>query len=36
MEFVEKQLPDAGITVPLIVNDNEAMGYWLRKRGFGL
>lgn len=35
MEFVEKQLLDVGITVPLIVNDNEAMGYWSPGSGLG-
>jgi hypothetical protein len=35
MEFVEKQLLDVGITVPLIVNDNEAMGYCSPGSGLG-
>lgn len=35
MDFVEKQLLEAGITVPLIVNDNLAMGYWAPGSGLG-
>lgn len=35
MAYVEKQLLDAGITVPLIVNDNEAAGYWAPGSGLG-
>jgi beta-galactosidase len=35
MDFVEKQLLDAGITVPLIVNDNLAKGYWAPGSGLG-
>ncbi|KAJ5082234.1 hypothetical protein N7532_011277 [Penicillium argentinense] len=35
MYHVEKQLLDAGITVPLIVNDNKALGYWAPGSGLG-
>ncbi|KAJ5166752.1 uncharacterized protein N7482_005533 [Penicillium canariense] len=35
MDFVEKQLLAAGITVPLIVNDNLALGYWAPGSGLG-
>ncbi|KAJ5612956.1 hypothetical protein N7510_006150 [Penicillium lagena] len=35
MAFVENQLLDAGITVPLIVNDNEVKGYWAPGSGLG-
>ncbi|KAJ5975564.1 hypothetical protein N7481_009271 [Penicillium waksmanii] len=35
MEYVEKQLLDACITVPLIVNDNKALGYWAPGSGLG-
>jgi beta-galactosidase len=35
MDYVEKQLLDAGITVPLIVNDNKALGYWAPESGLG-
>jgi len=35
MAFVEKQLLDTGITVPLIVNDNEVKGYWAPGSGLG-
>jgi beta-galactosidase len=35
MDHVEKQLLDAGITVPLIVNDNKALGYWAPGSGLG-
>ncbi|KAJ5938139.1 hypothetical protein N7454_004481 [Penicillium verhagenii] len=35
MAAVEEQLLDAGITVPLIVNDNEVKGYWAPGSGLG-
>lgn len=35
MAFVEQQLRDAGIIVPLINNDNEADGYWAPGTGLG-
>ncbi|KAJ5291809.1 hypothetical protein N7478_001060 [Penicillium angulare] len=35
MKFVEQQLLDAGITVPLIVNDNQVKGYWAPGSGLG-
>ncbi|KAJ5903857.1 hypothetical protein N7504_006240 [Penicillium tannophilum] len=35
MAEVESQLLDAGITVPLIVNDNEVEGYWAPGSGLG-
>lgn len=35
MDYVKRQLLDAGITVPLIVNDNEAEGYWAPGSGLG-
>lgn len=35
MEIVKQQLIDAGITVPLIVNDNEVEGYWAPGSGVG-
>lgn len=35
MAFVEQQLRDAGIVVPLINNDNEADGYWAPGTGLG-
>jgi beta-galactosidase GanA len=35
MKSVNQQLYDAGITVPLIVNDNEAEGYWAPGSGQG-
>lgn len=35
MAFVEQQLRDAGIVVPFIDNDNEALGYWAPGTGLG-
>ncbi|KAJ5391927.1 hypothetical protein N7509_007417 [Penicillium cosmopolitanum] len=35
MKYVEKQLLNTGITVPLIVNDNKALGYWAPGSGLG-
>ena len=35
MDLVEQQLLDAGITVPLIVNDNQVKGYWAPGSGLG-
>lgn len=35
MEYAEKQLIEAGVTVPLIVNDNEVKGYWAPGSGRG-
>lgn len=35
MDYVEKQLLDEGITAPLIVNDNKALGYWAPDSGLG-
>ncbi|KAJ5682182.1 hypothetical protein N7462_005347, partial [Penicillium macrosclerotiorum] len=35
MDFVKKQLREVGITVPLIINDNEVMGYWAPGSGLG-
>lgn len=35
MAAVDNQLLDAGITVPLIVNDNEVEGYWAPGSGLG-
>ncbi|KAJ5718823.1 uncharacterized protein N7483_009905 [Penicillium malachiteum] len=35
MNFVEQQLLNAGVTVPLIVNDNEVKGYWAPGSGLG-
>lgn len=35
MRYVENQLLDAGITVPLIMNDNKALGYWAPGSGLG-
>lgn len=35
MAFVENQLLDANIEVPLIINDNYVMGYWAPGTGLG-
>lgn len=35
MAFVEQELRDAGVVVPLINNDNEALGYWAPGTGEG-
>jgi beta-galactosidase len=35
MAYVEKQLLDVGITVPLIVNDNLNLGYFAPGSGVG-
>ncbi|CAK7217880.1 hypothetical protein SCUCBS95973_003297 [Sporothrix curviconia] len=35
MAFVEQQLRAAGIVVPFIDNDNEALGYWAPGTGLG-
>jgi beta-galactosidase GanA len=35
MAYVEQQYLSAGITVPLIVNDNEVQGYWAPGSGLG-
>lgn len=35
MAFVEQQLRDAGIVVPLMANDNLQEGYWAPGTGLG-